>query len=48
MLHLPLVGLAVSAADGTAVAVTLTVAAVPQVVNDQPTPKGPIAVYGNR
>ena len=48
MLHLPLVGLAVSAAAGTAVAVTLTVAAVPQVVNDQPTPKGPIAVYGNR
>ena len=45
---LPLLGLAVSAVAGTAVALTVTVAAVPQVVNNQPTPSGPIAVYGNR
>jgi hypothetical protein len=48
MLHLPLVGLAASAVAGTAVALTVTVAAVPQIVNDQSAPSGPIAVYGNR
>jgi len=48
MLHLPLIGVATSAAAGVAVAVTVTVAAVPQTVNHASTPKGPVAVYGTR
>jgi hypothetical protein len=48
MLGLPLIGLAVSAAAGTAVAVTVTVAAIPASVNNAPAPKGPSAVYGVR
>jgi len=48
MLHLPLIGIATSAAAGVAVAVSVTVAAVPQVVNHAPTPTGPTAVYGAR
>lgn len=48
MLHLPLIGMAASAIAGIAVAVGVTVGAIPASVNHVSSPQGPIAVYGTR
>lgn len=48
MFHLPLIGLAASAAAGVAIAVSVTVGAIPASVNHVSAPSGPATVYGSR